>query len=83
MCFIRTKLLLLDQRYLPQVLGVRKQGMFGRLYLSARLATGNFGQSGQHNLQAVLNRRQRDDTIGSFRVEEAGTERSLDSWAVW
>ena len=31
MGFIRTKLLLLDQRYLPQVLRVREQRMFSRL----------------------------------------------------
>ena len=31
MGFIRPELLLLDQRYLPQVLRVRKQGMFRRL----------------------------------------------------
>ena len=60
--------------------------MFGRLQQGSLfqrgLRLGNLIQSGQ-NYQAVLDGRHWDNTISSFGVKETGTERSLDTWAIW
>ena len=77
----------MDGERLAPVLRVREQRMFSRLWegslFQQSLRFGDFCQSGQHNLKVILDRGKGDNTIGSFWVEEACTERSLDSWAVW
>ena len=53
------------------------------LPLLARLATGEFQPKWATPPQAILDGEQRDNPISSFRVKEACTESSLDSWTVW